>query len=274
MSARKKREEEEEEHVNHERWLITYADMITLLMVLFIVLFAIGQTNLAKFDALRRSLNHSASASGGGATSPAISGGTGTLSGSPALVSSVVDPHAQLANAALAQQQQQANTVQSERRTLTTAQSSIQNALDAKGLGNAVRFELTDKGLDVIIVTDHVLYDTGSAVLQPEGRGILDAIAPALVKLPNQVDIAGHTDNQPVRGGLYLSNWELSSARATSVLHYLIDSLHVPPTSLSASAYGDERPLVPNTSDANRAANRRVEILVLYDLHATQGAPL
>ena len=255
--------------------------MITLLMVLFIVLFAIGQTDLAKFQELKTGLANTYGGKGG---TPVLVGGSGALAGSPALVSGVpplvsgvIDQKttAGLASAATALQEknQQQAEVQVERRTLTTAQAEIQQALDARGLGGNATFEITGRGLVVTIVTDQVVYDTDSAVLRPGGQEILAAIAPAIRTLPNDIAIEGHTDDLPVTGGPYPTNWELSTARATSVLHFLVDTLHVDATRLSASGYGDERPLVPNVSDANRAKNRRVAIVVLSDISLNQGAP-
>jgi len=116
----------------------------------------------------------------------------------------------------------------------------------------------------VTVVSDNVLYPTGSAVLQPEGRAVLDALATALSRLPNDISVEGHTDDQPIiAGGLYPTNWELSTARATAVVRYLIDAHHIDPRRLSAAGYADTRPLVPNTSPANQALNRRVEITVI-----------
>jgi len=278
VAAHRKKHEEHEEHVNHERWLITYADMITLLMVLFIVLFAIGQTDLAKFQALKTGLQQSL---GGSSGSPVLAGGAGNLGGTPTALSPLVPnlsanatPASVLQQKALAALQSQDAAQQAqlaERQSLTTTQAALQAALNAKGLGSSVKFQLDSRGLVVTIVTDQVLYDTDSAVLQPKGEEILGSIAPTLATLPNDVVIEGHTDDQPVTGGPYASNWELSTARATAVLRYLVDSLHLNPQRLSAAGYGPERPLVPNTSDANRAINRRVEAVILSTVNLTAG---
>src|SRR2546421_3805718 len=142
MSARRQRREEHEEHVNHERWLITYADMITLLMVLFIVMFAIGQTDLKKFAQLRNSLHNS---SGGKNPSPAIQGGTGTLDGQPS-----IDPGLAIdQQAALALQEKKAHdqAVKNEDDTLQRAADEIKASLDAHGLGESVRFRKESRGL-------------------------------------------------------------------------------------------------------------------------------
>lgn len=271
MSTKRHRQHahEEEEHESHERWLITYADMITLLMVLFIVLFAIGQTDLAKFQALKHSLK---GALGGPVKpDPVVSGGSGVLvAGSqidvavPGGSGSVGAPaSAAEAQVALVQKRAAQQAAAAEHSALTSAEQKIQSALAAKGLQRDVTFRLEARGLVVTVVTDHVLYQVGSADLQAAGQAVLDAVAPVIEGLPNHIAIEGHTDDQPILpGSAYPSNWELSTARATTVLRYLIDAYHFDPTRLSASGYADTRPLAPNTSDADRALNRRVEIVV------------
>lgn len=272
MSTRRHRApvHEEEEHENHERWLITYADMITLLMVLFIVLFAIGQTDLAKFQALKQGLK---GAFGGPAKpNPAVDGGSGVLvagavldSPVPQGVGAVGSPAAAREAAAALQQKLAAqHAAAAEQNALRAAEQQIKAALDAKGLGGDVSFRLEARGLVVTVVTDHVLYAVGSATLEPQGQAVLDAVAPAIGSLPNNIAVEGHTDDQPILpGSVYPSNWELSTARATTVLRYLIDTYHLGAARLSASGYADTRPLAPNDNDADRALNRRVEIVVV-----------
>jgi chemotaxis protein MotB len=269
----------EEEHENHERWLITYADMITLLMVLFIVLFSIGQVDLAKFEALKHSLANSLG--GPAQPNPVVQGGAGVLTAGsqidgavPGASGSSGSPvQSSEASVALVREQAKAAAAAAEEQaTLQNAEQTIKQALAGRGLQDAVTFRQELRGLVVTVVTDNVLYKVGSAVLQPEGRGVLDALGPALAKLPNDISVEGHTDNQPIiPGGTYPSNWELSTARATAVVRYLIDVHHLAPDRLSAAGFADTRPLVPNTSPANQALNRRVEIVILnLDIPSSQ----
>src|SRR3954454_13936096 len=141
MSARRKRHEEHEEHVNHERWLITYADIITLLMVLFIVLFAIGQTDLKKFNQLKNSLNNSLGARN---PNPAIDGGNANLEGQENTISPGLDIGKQ---AALALQEKQAHdaAVTAENNTLQAAEDQIKGALTAHGLADSAKFKLESR---------------------------------------------------------------------------------------------------------------------------------
>lgn len=257
MAARRRRHADHDEHAeNHERWLITYADMITLLMVLFIVLFSIGQTDLKKFQALKAGLEKSF---GGRPGEGALDGGDGVLDGGPAAPVPVED----LALRALEDQEHREAVARQEQIALERAREEIAGELNAHGLRDSVKFRLEARGLVVTVITDQVLFDLGSATLRPEGREVLDDLAPALARLPNALAVEGHTDDRPIHAGRYPSNWELAAERATSVLRYLLEAHHLPAARLSAAGYADQRPLVPNDTEANRSQNRRVEIVVL-----------
>lgn len=253
MAARRKRHEAHEEHENHERWLITYADMITLLMVLFIVLFAIGQTDLKKFEELKSGLHDSFG-----------SGGSGPLDGSDAVLAGATPP-APLPQHGAAAEAETAAFVEATRERLA-------EDLARAGLGDAVRFRREARGLVITIVTDQILFDLGSAALRPEGRAVLDALASSLVPLPNAVAVEGHTDDRPMRGALHATNWELSTARATAVLRHLAEHGGIVPARLSAAGYADQRPLAPNDSEENRRRNRRVEIVLLTTVTTNEEA--
>jgi chemotaxis protein MotB len=277
MAARK-HAVHEEEHENHERWLVTYADMITLLMVLFIVLYSISQVDLAKFKQLKSGI---AGGFGGPTALAAVQGGAGPLEGGGAVFEAQVTGNdtqqsaSTSAQAALADVQSRVNAARQEKSVLQAAQQQIQHSLDAAGLGDAVQFRLEARGLVVTIVSDKVLFDPGEADLRPEGAAILDQLAAALGTLPNKLSIEGHTDNTPI-SGRYPSNWELSTARATTVLRSLIEQHGIGPDRLQAAGYADTQPVASNATAEGRAANRRVEIVVLGDVAAAMensGAP-
>jgi chemotaxis protein MotB len=261
--------EEHEEHVNHERWLITYADMITLLMVLFIVLYSISQVDLAKFRRLKEGV---AGGFGGPAAAGALEGGAGPLEGGGGVFDAGLNgtqavTSAQAAQAALADAQARAAGARQQRSVLQGAQREIQRSLDQEGLGATVRFRLESRGLVVTIVSDRVLFEPGQADLRHEGREVVDKLAAAIGRLPNKLTVEGHTDNVPI-SGRYASNWELSTARATTVLRELIERHGISPSRLSAAGYADERPVAGNDTTEGRAANRRVELVVLADVAA------
>ena len=114
-------------------------------------------------------------------------------------------------------------------------------------------------------MSDQVLFEPGQAELRPEGRHVVDKLAAAIGRLPNKLGVEGHTDNVPI-SGRYPSNWELSTARATTVLRELIEHHGISAARLSAAGYADERPVAANDTAEGRAANRRVELVVLADV--------
>ncbi|MDP9431327.1 MAG: flagellar motor protein MotB [Actinomycetota bacterium] len=257
----KHKKHEEEEHVNHERWLVSYADMMTLLMVLFIVLFAISQVDKKKFAQFQSGLPKSS-----GNQELPIAGSSGAIDGSDSAKPIKMFPDEQslieMQKIMAAAQAQQA-AAQQEDASLRKAQRDIAGELARKGLQQQVSFRLEGRGLIVTIVTDAVLFQSGAAELAPRGRQVLDAVALSIRRVPNHVAVEGHTDSQPVRSGRFGSNWELSTARSTSVLRYLVEQRGAPATRMAAAGYADQRPIASNATAAGRAKNRRVEVVLL-----------
>ena len=253
-ATRGRRHVEEEEHENHERWLVTYADLLTVLMALFIVMFAMSVVDKTKFEKLKQGLDEYF-----GHGPELMDGGNGLLAQQQA--TDQVDVDVAAAVAALHTERSRQAAVQKEQEDLQEARRRITASLKEKGLADSVRFRVDERGLVVTIVTDEVLFDLGSSTLRDAGRAVLDGIGPALVPLPNPVTVEGHTDNLPIRGGRFPSNWELSTERSTTVLRYLVDKHALPAKRMSAAGYADQRPIVPNTPD-RRAGNRRVEVVV------------
>jgi len=251
-SGRRKRHVEEE-HENSERWLVTYADMLTVLMALFIVMFALSVVDKKKFEEFANGLNDKQ-----GAGTSFLDGGDGLLV-APA---NAMTLDVEAAKQALVEKQEREAAALRENSDLSEARDKISEALVQKGMAGSVRFRIDERGLVVTVVTDDVLFELGSATLRPAGTSVLDAIAPALVALPNQITVEGHTDDLPISpGGRFATNWELSTERATSVLRYVLERHAVPAQRLSAAGYADQRPLGPNTP-AGRSTNRRVEVIV------------
>jgi chemotaxis protein MotB len=263
---RRAKKHEEEEHENHERWLVSYADMVTLLMCLFIVLFAMSQVDKAKFAALASGLSASF-----GAPITALPGTTpegSVLDALPAPVdlAAGIAPEQKAAQADV-----EAAGAYDE---LAAARDKIDAALTAAGYGGSARYEIDERGLVVHIVADAVLFDAEEAVLRPDGQAILDAVAPTLTALPNVLRVEGHANHLPVtRGGKWPSNWELSAYRATTVLTYLAGD-GVPEPRMYAAGYGSTQPLVPETDPTAITVNRRVDIVVLSNASAEANALL
>ncbi len=264
MSEPKKKKRgghEEEGHADSERWMISYADMLTLLLALFIVMFAISKVDAAKFKEFSKG-----TAQYFGEATMALNGTTGILDGepSPQQSSASVTPTKKpedLAKEALDREIAREAARRAEMQNLAKVRDKIQKELTAKGLKDAVQFQLDERGLVVNIITDKVLFDTGKADLRSDGKKVLDIIAPSVQALPNRVTVEGHTDNVPITG-TFASNWELSSTRATTVVRHMIgDGLSS--DRVSAAGYADRRPLDTNRTAEGRARNRRVAIVVL-----------
>lgn len=274
---------EEEEHENHERWLVSYADMVTLLMCLFIVLFAISQVDKAKFAQLSAGLSASFGApitalpgtSPEGSVLDALPAAVDIAAGiAPGQDAAQEEVDAAAAQAAAERARRVAGEAQAAYDDLAEARRKIQAALDGAGYGAAARFEIDERGLVVHVVADEVLFDAEHADLRPEGAVVLDSIAPTLRGLPNQLAIEGHANHLPVTpGGPWPSNWELSAFRATTVVRYLAGD-GVPEARMSANGYSSTRPLVPETDPNAITVNRRVDIVVLSTASAEANALL
>ena len=226
-----------------ERWLVTYADMITLLLAVFIVMYALSDTNLRKFNAFAQSLSSAFSTDVfSGNTSFTVTTGqerapdTGSLDSGGGVMS------------------QQAQTVQ----------AVVNDYAIRKGMGNEVSVEQVPEGI-AIRIRSTLLFQPGRARLADGSLDLLGKIADTIrADTGDQgIRVVGHTDDTPTSGALYRDNFELSTARAMSVLGFL-SSAGIGAERLSVEGDGEYRPLYPNDTEAHRAANRRVEILVLY----------
>jgi chemotaxis protein MotB len=283
---RRGHEEEHEEHENHERWLVSYADMMTLLMVLFIVMFAISQVDVKKFAALKTGLasgfgapvamlpGSDALLDVGGAVAPdsinlagTTAGGKSDTQGNQSQTEVRVNAEAV---AALASATEKAKVAQ-EVKNLQDAKQKLQQALAKAGLKNKATFRFDERGLVVTIATDKVLFDSGSAALEPTGARILNSLAPTLKALPNKLSIDGHTNSIPIHTARFESNWELSSDRATGVLRHLHSRDGIPYGRMSATGYADTRPRVAVTNPKSLTVNRRVEIVILASIDNAAG---
>jgi chemotaxis protein MotB len=283
-ARRRAKHHEEEEHENHERWLVSYADMVTLLMCLFIVLFAMSQIDKAKFAALASGLSQSFGAPISALDSNASSQAS-VLDGlpDPANIAGAVGQPGQVdkaqldaasAEAAARRAQQLKAEAQNAYSELAAARDKIQAALVAAGYPNAAKYQIDERGLVVHIVADAVLFDAEQANLRPDGSRLLDSVAPTLNGLPNQIRVEGHANRVPVSpNGPWPSNWELSAYRATTVLRHLSGD-GIPEARMSAAGYGSTQPLVPYTNPSANTVNRRVDIVVLSNASAEANALL
>jgi chemotaxis protein MotB len=257
--------------------------MMTLLMVLFIVMFAISSINQGKFDQLKQGLR-----SGFGSPQTMLAGGQsildsgGAVAPDPPQVDGLTQGGTGGANvnswkadnaeqvAKLVNATEQAQVAQ-EVKNLQKARADLQAALKKAGVAKGATFRFDERGLVVTIATDKVLFESGSAELRRQGRVILDALVPTLAKLPNKISVDGHTNSLPISTSRFPSNWELSTDRATGVLRYLARSGSIPVTRLSASGFADTKPLLPPSDPRSVVVNRRVEIVVLAAVDDSEG---
>ncbi|WP_222192286.1 OmpA/MotB family protein [Modestobacter italicus] len=284
--GRRKKHEEHEEHENHERWLVSGFDMMTLLFVLFVVLYAMSSIDAAKFTAFAEGARE-----GGGAPVTILNDGAAIdapvendspLKPVQVAQEAAIDGTEQTAAeqaaaeaAAAAAARQTAAEAQAAYDQLAAARAALQEALAAAGQSGAAEFVIDERGLVIHVVSDPVLFAPESATLQPQGTVVLDAMAPTLISLPNQIEVEGHANSLPVtRGGPWPSNWELSAIRATTVLRHLAETDGIPDTRMSAAGYGSTRPLVPDSDPSYVTVNRRVDVVVLSDASASANALL
>ena len=288
---RKGGHEEHEEHVNHERWLVSYADMLTLLFVLFVVLFSMSSIDQKKFAELAAGLS-----AGFGAQSVAFQGQTSNLEGSGAAAQVVeIDPGANpgdgssgTANLTKAQQAAVDRAVQAQSRAkasedaraatkeaenLKEVERKISDALQAAKLLDQVKFTIDQRGLVVTVVTNEVVFEGDRAELKPGGAKILDALAPTLLKLPNNIEVDGNTNQLASQTRYYPSGWELSAARASAVVRYLTER-GLAKSRMSAVGFSDTKPLIDPTDPRSITMNRRVDVVVLTTLKPDQAALL
>ncbi|MGH3425763.1 MAG: flagellar motor protein MotB [Nocardioidaceae bacterium] len=273
--SRARRREPEEEHVNHDRWLVTYADMITLLMVLFIVMFAISQVDQKRFEQLKEGM-----AAGFGQTSSPFKGQDSVMEEQgiqpiPPVEAVTMDlprernkTEQQKVAEAVAQAQRKRNQeryaeAEAEVNRLDEVRRRLLAALRAHHLEDDVQMKIDRRGLTVSLVSKHIVFAPNLSELTPRGLKIVEVLSPVLRDLPDKLEIDGHTNQVKVRPKYYPTDWELSSARATTVLRYLDEHGGVSGKRLSAAAFGHEKPLIdPSRADANKL-NKRVDIVVL-----------
>lgn len=261
----------EEEHENHERWLVTYADMITLLMVLFIVLFAMSQVDQRKFNALKAGL-----AAGFGQSTSVLDGSESILEEPGTSAAAPIDPRRvedtpeipEIKVNAVSQAQQTKDTEQyaeaaKQADRLLAIRKRILKALRAQGLQRDVRTSIDERGLTVSLVSRNVVFQPNVATLTPRGREIVHTVAPVLRDIRDNLQIEGHTNQAPGAPKYYPTDWDLSTARAVTVLRYLNEQERVPDDRLAAVGYGHVKPLVAPSKPGSQWLNKRVDIVVM-----------
>lgn len=216
--------------IKHCQWMTTFNDMVTLLMVFFVLLFSMGTIDVLRFKHFQNALQSAIGVLHEGQHAP-----IGLVSEKSIVSEGASDRQSQ-------------NHV--ENKTAERFQNTI--GLEA---------EYTPKGIHLTL-DDRLLFKSGSALLTASGLALLGKVAQVIKPMQRSIRIEGHTDNRPISTHIYPSNWELSTARAVSVVRYMIHQQGMVPHLFSAAGYGDSRPRVPNDSKINMAKNRRVEIIL------------
>lgn len=231
----RRRNSEPEREPNSERWLLTYSDLITLLMIFFVIMYSISNVNAKKFTKLSSSLNQALIGQATGAF-VGEAPGSAFIPGMP--------------------------SGQVERDNMQKAKLEIEKYAADHGLQGKISVSLEERGL-VISFKEALLFGLGSADLKREAKGSLLSVAKIVTALSNGLRIEGNTDNLPIHTAKFPSNWVLSTTRAINVVEFLINNAGIKPEKLSVVGYGEYRPIVANDTEANRAKNRRVDIVIL-----------
>ena len=254
-----------EEHVNHERWLVSYADFITLLFAFFVVMYAISSVNEGKYRVLSDALV-AAFRSPAKSLEP-IQVGRQVKSSLEAQTDPLNDAmRVQSIALPVSAKPRGANGVEGEdvgreQRDMDNMADAIEAALSDLINEGSVKVRRTDDWVEIELNT-RILYGSGSAILQPEAVPVLSKIAKNIRDFPNAIRVEGFTDNVPINTARFPSNWELSAARAASVVHLFQDE-GVNPGRMSATGYGEYRPTADNRTAGGRSSNRRVLVTVL-----------
>ena len=228
---RNRQKEQSLETAGMMRWLLTYADMITLMLALFIILFAMSTISRVKVQAFARS----------------VSGGFNNTS-------SVNQPPNGGTNG------QQSDNASS---SIKSIKQDLERYVKQNHLQSQVELRTDHRGLVITLLSDKSYYDSGSAQMRPQTLSILDVVDGFLRRNGNLIRVEGFTDNVPIHTALYPTNWELSTARAVNVLRYLVETDHLDPRRISAAGYGEYKPRLPNSTDQTRQQNRRVDIVLV-----------
>jgi chemotaxis protein MotB len=241
------------EHVNHERWLVSYADFITLLFAFFVVLFASSQSDKKKQTqlaaAMQNAFNPMAVFEAHSKTPPITTGAATSDAPTPTPIQPPLPTADQIA----------AQTAANDTETFITKMLAEKNPADRLPPGS-ITMHTTQEGL-VISLHEAGFFASGSSEVRLSSMDLLSRLAAALP--PGPLRVEGHTDNVPIHTAQFASNWELSTTRATTIARLLLDHPNIHPAALSAAGYAEFHPVASNATEAGRAQNRRVDIILL-----------
>jgi len=245
-----KRKQQHEKEPNHERWLVSYADFITLLFAVFVTLYAMSQTDKKKAEEVLQSMRESFgySQTSAGAKPTVID--TGSISVIPSMHKMTQAPRR--------------GKSRGSEQDFRATKAAIEAYLLKVGAQAKVSVAVNQRGL-VVSLKEAGFFDSGSATLKQDSYSLLKDVVSSLSSYSNSIRVEGHTDNMPISSAAFPSNWELSTSRATNVLQYLTKQDDFDPYKISAAGYGEYRPVADNSVDEGRSKNRRVDIVLLSE---------
>jgi chemotaxis protein MotB len=240
-----------EEHENHERWLVSYADFITLLFAFFVVMYSVSAINEGKFRTVSESIKAALN---------------------PVVTEQVANNHFNLGNF---KSSLVPSIVEKKGRIIRTVEKMVKKLEGDMRMRGKIVAAPTKNGV-LITIPDNLLFESGRADVNQEALPILEALATVLADSAHElqeITVQGHTDNVPIRTAQFPSNWELSTARAVTVVRILTERYNSPATKISASGHAEFKPVVDNLSPENRMKNRRVEVLLIMQDAPTGETP-
>lgn len=247
---------EPEKHVNHERWLVSYADFITLLFAVFVVLYAMGQSDKKKVEEVMQSLQQSFGMTNAGAPTPKVN----VIPSKSMTVIPSLKP--EMSISPTGRQRSGLAKSRAEEKDFRQIKASVEAYLVKQGAQSKVTLEITRRGL-IVSLKEAGFFNSGQANIKPEAYELINTISEVMTQYNNPLRVEGHTDNVPISTTAFPSNWELSTARATNGLKYLLKNFDVDPDKISATGYAEFRPLADNATPDGRAKNRRVDLVML-----------
>jgi chemotaxis protein MotB len=254
--ARKKKHPE---HENHERWLVSYADFITLLFAFFVVMFATSQADKGKAQQLSDAITKALDGAKAVTVVSSVLGGTVDDKGQGNAMSKGPGGIVKELPKKLPPEEKKEKLAE-----LTPSLKLLAETLAGEIKAGRIQVSMEHRGL-VISFTQAALFPSGADVISTNAYDGLRKVAEALSRIPNPVRLEGHTDSQPIRTSRFQDNWELSAARSIAILNILTERFHVPHSRLSVAGYADVAPIASNESEEGRAKNRRVDIVILNE---------
>lgn len=247
---------EPEKHVNHERWLVSYADFITLLFAVFVVLYAMGQSDKKKVEEVMQAIQQSFGMASAGATAPKVN----VIASQTITVIPSLKP--ELTISPMGRTRSGQTKTRAEEKDFRQIKSAVEAYLIKQGAQSKVTLEITRRGL-IVSLKEAGFFNSGQANIKPEAYELINTIAEVMTQYNNPMRLEGHTDNIPINTAQFPSNWELSTARATNGLKYLLKNFNVDANKISATGYAEFRPIADNATPDGRARNRRVDLVML-----------